>query len=82
MIPYQILQAGLKDTHTEKPMDRFSMSLANALLGNPLDQACLEVHVPAAKIKWKNNTWFCLCGADFTARLNDLSIPNNRPILA
>ena len=82
MIPYQILQAGLKDTHTEKPMDRFSMSLANALLGNPLDQACLEVHFPAAKIKWNNNTWFCLCGADFTARLNDLSIPNNRPILA
>lgn len=82
MIPYQILQAGLLDSHTEKPMDSFSMSLANALVGNPLNQACLEIHFPAPKIQWDSDCLFCLSGADFTARLNDLSIPLNRPVLA
>lgn len=82
IIPYQILQAGLLDSHTEKPMDSFSCSLANAVLGNPLDQTCLEMHFPAAKIEWKSDRLFCLSGADFTARLNDLSIPLHRPIWA
>ena len=82
MISYQILQAGLLDSLTEKPMDTFSRSLANAMVGNPLNQACLEMHFPAAKIIWESNCLFCLSGADFTARLNDLSIPLHRPILA
>jgi len=82
MIPYQILQAGIFDSYTEKPMDTFSMSLANALVANPLDQACLEIHFPAPKIQWDSDGLFCLSGADFTARLNDLSIPLNQPIFA
>jgi antagonist of KipI len=62
-------------------MDRFSVSLVNALLGKELDAPVIELHFPASTILFAKPSVICLTGADFTPVINDVSVPLCQPLL-
>lgn len=61
-------------------MDRFSASLANALLGKSLHAPVLELHFPAAQILFQQPAVFCLAGADFTPAINGKPVLLHQPL--
>lgn len=63
-------------------MDTYSLQLANALLGKDLGAATIEMHFPAAEIRFDHSTIFCLTGGDFSPMLDQISVPLNKPVLA
>ena len=58
-------------------MDPVALALANALVGNPPDEAALEITVIGPELGFEEDTLVAVCGADF-----DTSFPHNRPVLA
>ncbi|MGZ3925204.1 MAG: 5-oxoprolinase subunit C family protein, partial [Flavisolibacter sp.] len=62
-------------------MDRFSMQLANALLGKELNSPVLELHFPSSQILFEKEAIICLTGADFSPTINGEPIPLHHPIL-
>jgi antagonist of KipI len=56
--------------------------LINILLGNAETEAVLETHFPAPILKFEEDAFVALGGADFSARLNEKPIENWRPIFA
>jgi antagonist of KipI len=58
-------------------MDRVSLSLANALVGNAPDDAALEITVIGPELLFEEDTLIALCGAEFQG-----GFPQNRPVLA
>lgn len=61
-------------------MDRFSASLANALLGKEFTAPVMEMHFPAAQILFQKQAVICLAGADFSPCINDEMVPAHQPI--
>jgi antagonist of KipI len=61
-------------------MDRFSASLANALLGKDLYAPVLELHFPASQILFQKPTIICLAGADFHPLLNGEAVSMQQPL--
>lgn len=57
-------------------MDVVSLSIANALVGNPADAAAIEITVLGPDLEFARDTLVALAGGDFEA-----SIPANRPVL-
>lgn len=55
--------------------DNMSLSLANRLVGNPIHAAGLEIVIGPVQIRFRRDTWFALCGADFGAKLDQQVIP-------
>jgi antagonist of KipI len=66
-------------------MDCDSLKLANALVGNSLDQAGLEITLRGPTLLFQCDTLLALTGAQFSARLtiggHELPCPLNRPVL-
>jgi antagonist of KipI len=62
-------------------MDTYASRVANALVGNTLDEAVLEIHFPAGEIVFKEPALASITGADFSPALNDQPIPLWRPVL-
>ncbi|HVZ24473.1 MAG TPA: biotin-dependent carboxyltransferase family protein [Sediminibacterium sp.] len=62
-------------------MDRLSVRLVNALVGNKAETAALEMHFPAPEIEIVCTQLLALGGADFGAEINGLSIPLFQPLL-
>jgi antagonist of KipI len=62
-------------------MDKFSASLANALLGKNLNSPVVEIHFPAASILFNRQTIITLSGADFTPTIDGKQIPLNQPVV-
>ena len=58
-------------------MDPVSLALANALVGNPPEEAALEITVIGPELVFEENTLIAVCGAEF-----DAPLPHNRPVLA
>lgn len=58
-------------------MDLFSMKLANQLLHNTKNAAVIEVTFGGSKLEFLTNTFICITGADFSPKLNDVSIKLN-----
>ncbi len=58
-------------------MDPMALSLANALVGNPRDEAALEITVIGPELAFEEDTLVAVCGAEFQG-----SFPHNRPVLA
>lgn len=56
-------------------MDVVSLTVANALVGNPADAAAIEITVLGPDLEFDADTLIALAGADFEA-----SIPANRPV--
>jgi antagonist of KipI len=61
-------------------MDRYAASLANILVGNPMNDAVVEMHFPTSHIHFEIKTIIAITGANFYTTNNDLPIPNDRPI--
>jgi antagonist of KipI len=57
-------------------MDCVSLTLANALVGNALGEAALELTVLGPDLEFRRETLVALCGAEFEA-----NVPLNRPVL-
>lgn len=63
-------------------MDRFSMQVANALVGNRPAEAVVEMHFPAPVLLFHDRALLALSGADFSAHINGEPVPVNQPLLA
>lgn len=61
-------------------MDKFSMQLANALLGKELNAPVFEIHFPSSQILFEKEAIICITGANFLPSVNDQSIPLDHPI--
>ncbi|HVF97223.1 MAG TPA: biotin-dependent carboxyltransferase family protein [Flavisolibacter sp.] len=91
----KIIKAGLLDTVQDAgrygyrylginpggAMERFSASLANALLGKDLNAPLIEMHFPAAQILFQTSAVVCLTGADFTPTINNEELPLHKPVI-
>src|SRR6185503_453213 len=58
-------------------MDPVALSLANALVGNPPEEAALEITVIGPELVFEQDTLVAVCGAEFQG-----GFPHNRPVLA
>lgn len=58
-------------------MDPFALALANALVGNPADEAALEITVIGPELQFEHDSLVAVCGAEFEG-----AFPHNRPVLA
>ncbi len=90
----KIIKAGLLDTvqdggryghqhlgiNPSGAMDRFSASLANALLGKSLTAPVIEMHFPASTFLFDETCIICITGADFTPAINEVSAPLHQPL--
>ncbi len=56
-------------------MDCIAMNIANALVGNDLNEAVIELCFPAAQLVFQEAAFISLSGANFNATLNGTSVP-------
>lgn len=61
-------------------MDTFSFQIANALVGNDVYDKALEMHFPAGVYQFETSTLIAICGANFTACVDNVEVPMNQPI--
>lgn len=61
-------------------MDLIAMNVANALVGNEMNQAVLELCFPASVLLFKKPALIALSGANFNAELNGKAIPINQSV--
>lgn len=90
----EVLKAGVSDTIQDAgrfgyqhlginptgAMDVLAMNVANALVGNKLNEAAIEMRFPASTLYFNKPAVIALSGADFSAKLNGKSIPINHPV--
>ncbi len=62
-------------------MDPFSSRQANALVGNELGEAVIELHLPAATILFEEAAIIALCGGNFKPSVNGQPAPMDHPIV-
>ena len=62
-------------------MDFDSFSLANALLQNDINDACIEISFGSGVFRFLKPTFICLTGADFSPMINQKSAAMNTPIM-
>ena len=62
------------------PMDMFSFKIANILLNNPLDCACIETTFLGPKLTALNDTLIAITGAKIEATINDEEIELWKPL--
>ncbi len=62
-------------------MDRYAAQVANMLVGNPPEEAVLEVHFPGPQLLFEQTSLISICGSDFTPMLDGTPIPVWQPIV-
>lgn len=62
-------------------MDLNAMKIANALVGNKLSEAIIELNFPASSFYFDHSAIIALSGADFSAKINGRGIPIHQPIM-
>lgn len=62
-------------------MDPVAFELANALVGNVLGEAVLEITVIGPELEFGCKALIALCGARFDATLDGVPLPRDRPVL-
>ncbi len=91
----RIIKAGIQDTvqdlgrygyqqagiNPSGAMDRYAMQIANALLGNELNEAVLELHFPSAVILFTKPVMIALSGANHLPSINGEPVPLNQCIV-
>lgn len=63
-------------------MDRYAAAISNALAGNDLSAAILEMHFPAPDIIFEQPAIISLTGANFSPHINGAPVPLWRSIVA
>ena len=90
----QVIRAGIMDTlqdagrfgyrhwgiNPSGAMDGFAMQVANALVGNPLREAVIELHFPASTFLFGHPALIAMAGADFSPAINGEPVPVGQPI--
>lgn len=61
-------------------MDQIALKLANGLVGNPLETACIEMTLTGDTIVFDEDTTIAICGGDFNFKINNRSIEINKSI--
>lgn len=61
-------------------MDRFAARLANALAGNPAEEAVLEIHFPGPQILFEKDALVSITGANFLPTINDEPVATWQPL--
>lgn len=56
-------------------MDKYAIQIANALVGNDLQEAVIELHFPASVFRFTQPTLIALSGADFSPSINGVPVP-------
>ena len=56
-------------------MDTVALRLANLLVGNPEDEACLEVTLSGPRLRFRSSAVIAVTGADLSPSINGSSIP-------
>lgn len=64
------------------PMDPLAARIANLIVGNEQRAAFLELHFPAAELRFETDAIFSVCGADFSPILGGAKIENWHPYFA
>ena len=62
-------------------MDLNAMHIANALVGNSLNEAVIELQFPASAFHFKQPALIAISGADFLPTVNGKPIPLNQPCM-
>lgn len=62
-------------------MDLCAMKIANALVGNALTEAAVEMGFPVAAIRFTSPALIAISGADFMPKLNGKHIPLHQPVV-
>lgn len=62
-------------------MDRYAAQVANMLVGNSACEAVLEIHFPGPQLLFEQAALISICGADFTAMLDDQLLPLWQPMV-
>ncbi|MBU8893809.1 MAG: biotin-dependent carboxyltransferase family protein [Bacteroidales bacterium] len=55
-------------------MDTYSLQLANKLVGNNLNEACLEATINGPTIQFEEDIYISLCGANMQAKINNAEV--------
>jgi antagonist of KipI len=63
------------------PMDPVSHRLANALVGNHVDAATLEVTLLGPELEFEDERLVAVCGAEFALTLDGRATPSNAPFI-
>ncbi|HHI5409771.1 TPA: biotin-dependent carboxyltransferase family protein [Vibrio metoecus] len=58
------------------PLDEYAYSWANHLLGNPVNQATLEITLGPAEFRLQHDAQLAIAGGDLNATLDGIPIPN------
>ncbi|UCH48746.1 MAG: biotin-dependent carboxyltransferase family protein [Betaproteobacteria bacterium] len=61
-------------------MDRYSLRVANRLVGNADRAAALEITLVGPVLQFDSDTLIALCGGDLDAVVGDKPLPMNRPV--
>lgn len=62
-------------------MDKFSMQVINALLGNKRNEAVIEMHFPCSSFLFEQDAVIAIGGADFSPVINNIPVALNRPVV-
>lgn len=62
-------------------MDKYIVQVVNAIVGNKLNEAVIEMHFPAAVFMFTQTAMIALGGADFAPTINGETIPDLHPII-
>lgn len=63
-------------------MDTFSLQIANLLVGNTRDEACLEMTLTGPRLEFMGETVFAITGADMSPRLDGVPVVGWRTLRA
>jgi len=61
--------------------DRYSLQVANRLVGNPPDAAGLEITLAGPRLRLSRQARIAICGADIEVRADGQALPSWRPIV-
>lgn len=61
-------------------MDQFALSVANALVGNDIENPVMEIHFPGPEILFSSDALISITGAEFSASVNDQLLPSWKSI--
>lgn len=70
---------GSQGVNTGGYMDHFAGGVGNMLVGNDSQEAVIEIHFPGPQLLFEQNALISICGADFTAMINDEPLPLWQP---
>lgn len=62
-------------------MDKYSMQVANALVGNKPGEAVIEMHFPASVFLFSKPATIAVAGGDFSASINSDPVPHLHPLI-